>query len=89
LSELMTHNEREFCDKVWQYKVLLLYSEYPAKVQTRKVDVTRCEWATEIAWQFYRKSSSSTEANLNCIDLAVNTDPTIMIVGRLAAKGED
>jgi hypothetical protein len=63
-----------------------LYSEYPAKVQTKKVDVTRCEWATEIAWRFYRKSSCSTEADLNCIDLAVNMDPTIMIVGRLAAK---
>ena len=31
LSKLMTHNEREDCNEIWEYKVVLLY---PTGVQT-------------------------------------------------------
>ena len=44
---------------------------------------------TETAKQFYSTSFSSTEADLICIDRAVQSDPTIMIVGCPLSKGDD
>jgi hypothetical protein len=51
LSKIMTQNQREDCDEIWQYKVVTLY---PACVQTSKAEAARCKWATEAARQFYR-----------------------------------
>jgi hypothetical protein len=34
LSKLMSHNEREDCNEIWEYKVVLLY---PTNVQTNKL----------------------------------------------------
>jgi hypothetical protein len=53
LSTIMTQNQREDCDEIWQYKVVMLY---PTLVQTNKVEVARCKWATEAARQFYSTS---------------------------------
>ena len=75
LSKIMTQNGREDCDELWQYKVVMLYA---AHVQTNKVEVARCKWATEAA-----------EADLSCVNRAVKSDPSIMVVGRPLGKGED
>ncbi len=82
----MTQNQREDCDEIWQYKVVTLY---PACVQTSKAEAARCKWATEAARQFYSTSFKSTEADLSSINSAVNSDPSIMIVGLPLGKGED
>ena len=86
LSKIMTQNEREDSNEIWQYKVVTLY---PTRVQTNKTEATRCKWATEAAVQFYSTSFNSTEADLSSIDRAVNSDPSIMIVGRPLGKEED
>lgn len=86
LSKLMKQNEREDCDEIWQYKVVILY---PGNAATSKVDVRRSEWATEAAIQFYGTSFNSTQADLSCINRAVTSDPTIIIVGRPIGEGED
>jgi hypothetical protein len=86
LSKIMTQNQREDCDEIWQYKVVTLY---PTCVQTSTAEAARCKWATEAARQFYSTSFNSTEADLSSIDSAVNSDPSIMIVGRPLGKGED
>jgi len=86
LSKIMNQNEREDSNEIWQYKVVTLY---PARVQTNKAEATRFKWATEAARQFYSTSFNSTEADLSSIDRAVNSDPSIMIVGRPLLKGED
>jgi hypothetical protein len=85
LSKLMSHNEREGGDEIWEYKVVLLY---PTNVQTNKAEVTRCKLATEAAWQFYSTLFNSTEADLRSIHHAVRSDPTIMVIGRPVGKGE-
>jgi len=79
LSNLITHYEREDCDNVWQYKVVILY---PGNTKKTKVEVRRAEWATAAAIQFYGTSFNSSEADLSCIERAVTSDPSIMIVGR-------
>jgi hypothetical protein len=84
LSKLITPNEREGCDKIWQYKVVILY---PGNAKKTKVEVRRSDWATETATQFYGKSCNCTEADLNCIKRAVTSDPSIMIVGRPVGEG--
>jgi hypothetical protein len=86
LSKIMTQNKSEDCNEIWQYKVVTLF---PACVQTSKAEATRCKWATKAARQFYSTSFNSTEADFSCIDCAVNSDPSIMIVGRPLGKGED
>ncbi len=62
---------------------------YPACVQTSKAEAARCKWATKAARQFYSTSFNSTEADLSSIDSAVNSDPSIMIVGRPLGREED
>ncbi|KAI2496058.1 hypothetical protein MHU86_18430 [Fragilaria crotonensis] len=83
LSKIMTQNEREDSNEIWQFKVVTLY---PTRVQTNKAEATRFKWATEAARQFYSTSFNSTEADLSSIDRAVNSDPSIMIVGRPLGK---
>jgi hypothetical protein len=85
LSKLMSHNEREDGDEIWEYKFVLLY---PTNVQTNKAEVTWCKLATEAARQFYSTSFNSTEADLRSIHHAVQSDPTIMVIGRPVGKGE-
>ncbi|KAI2498089.1 hypothetical protein MHU86_16399 [Fragilaria crotonensis] len=86
LSKIMTQNEREDSNEIWQFKVVTLY---PTRVQTNKAEATRFKWATEAARQFYSTSFNSTEADLSSIDRAVNSDPSIMIVGRPLGKEDD
>ncbi len=86
LSKLITHNERENCDNVWQYEVVILY---PGNTKKTKVEVKRWEWATAAAIKFYSTSFNSTEADLSCVKRAVTCDPSIMIVGRPLGEGED
>ncbi len=86
LSKLITHNKREDCNNVWQYKVVILY---PRNTKKTKVEVKRWEWATSAAIKFYGTSFNFTEADLSCIKLAVTSDPSIMIVGRPLGEGED
>ncbi|KAI2510073.1 hypothetical protein MHU86_4367 [Fragilaria crotonensis] len=74
---------REDSNEIWQFKVVTLY---PTRVQTNKAEATRFKWATEAARQFYSTSFNSTEADLSSIDRAVNSDPSIMIVGRPLGK---
>ena len=62
---------------------------YPTNVQTNKAEVTRCKLATEAARQFYSTSFNSTEADLSSNHHAVQSDPTIMVIGRPLGKGED
>jgi hypothetical protein len=77
----MTHNEREDCYEIREYKVVLLY---PTNVPTNKAKVTRCKLATEAARQFYSTLFNSTEADLLSIHHALlHLDPTIMDIGRL------
>ncbi|KAI2500806.1 hypothetical protein MHU86_13663 [Fragilaria crotonensis] len=75
--------QREDSNEIWQFKVVTLY---PTRVQTNKAEATRFKWATEAARQFYSTSFNSTEADLSSIDCAVNSDPSIMIVGRPLGK---
>jgi hypothetical protein len=86
LSKLITHNEQEDCDNVWQYKVVILY---PGNTKKTKVEVKRWEWATAAAIKFFSTSFNSTEADLSCIKRAVTCNPSIMIVGRPLGEGED
>jgi hypothetical protein len=78
LLKLLTHNEREDCDEIWEYKVVLMY---PTNVQTNKAEVTRCKLATEAAREFYCTLFNSTEGDLRSIHHAVQSDPTIMVIG--------
>jgi hypothetical protein len=77
LSKLMSHNKREDCNEIWEYKVVLLY---PTNVQTNKAEVTRCKWSTEATRQIYSTLFNSTEADLSSIYFAVQLDPTIMVI---------
>jgi hypothetical protein len=86
LLKLLAHNEREDCNEIWEYKVVLLY---PTNVQTNMAKVTRCKLATGAARQFYSTSFNSTEADLSSINHAVQSDPTIMVIGHPVGKGED
>jgi hypothetical protein len=54
---------------------------YPTNDQTNKAEVLRCKLTTEAAKQFYSTSFSSTEADLSSIHHAVQSDPTIMVIG--------
>jgi hypothetical protein len=86
LNDLMTRNEAEDCDEVWQYKVILLY---PTIVPTTKAEVNRFTWAKAAAMGFYGRSFYCSEKDSTCIEKALAYDPTIMIVGRQFGKGVD
>jgi hypothetical protein len=75
--QVMSHNKREDCAEIWEYKVVWLY---PANVQTNKAEVKRCKFIT---W------FNSTKAVLSSIHHAVQLDPTIMVIGHPVGKGED
>ncbi len=85
LSKQIKHNlKRKGCNKIWQYKVVILY---PGNAKKTKVEVRMSDWATETVIQFYGKSFNCTDADLNCVKHAVTSDPSIMIVGRPFGEG--
>jgi hypothetical protein len=86
LSKLLTHIQREDCDEIWEYKVVLLY---PTNVQTNKAEVTSCKLVKGAAREFYSTLFNSTEGDLSSIYHAVQLDPIIMVIGHPVGKGED
>ena len=57
----MSHHEREDCNEIWEYKVVLFH---PTNVQTNKAKVTRCKLATDRS-RFEQYSSCNTNGSNN------------------------
>jgi len=83
---VMSRNEAEECDKVWQYKVILLY---PRIVGTTKAEVKKWNWAKAAAAEFYCSTFNASEDDVKCIDKAVAHDPSILVIGCEVVKGEE